>query len=88
MSEGQRWLWRFHHANILIHDDSKQWLLDAQLPLPPSLERQPFHLMQYWQMSGQFERAVAHTPNKPAPPYVHREQINKQPPALPTYDFK
>ncbi len=85
MSEGQRWLWRYHNVIILMHDDSKQWLIDAGLPIAESLRPPPFPWMQYWQRSGQYERAVAHKPNAPPAPYVHREQINKCPPALPTY---
>ncbi len=85
MSEGQRWLWHFHNTVILMHDDSCKWLLEAGLSLPASLQRPPFHLMQYWQLTGQYECARAHKPNAAPPPYVHREQINKCPPPLPTY---
>jgi len=88
MSEGQRWLWYYHTMTVLMHYDSKRWLEEAGLPLPPELVRPPYHLMQYWQLSGQYAHARAHKPGQPPAPYVHREQINKQPPALPTYEFK
>lgn len=85
MSEGQRWLWHMHHMATRMHLDSREWLLEAGLPLPQSLQREPFHLMQYWQQTGQYLHAKPHVPNAVAPPYVHREQINKCPPPLPTF---
>ena len=88
MSEGQRWLWHYHTMTVLMHYDSKRWLEEAGCELPPSLQHLPFHLMEYWQRTGQYERAVAHVPNAVPPPYVYREQINKCPPPLPTFEFK
>lgn len=84
MSEGQRWLWYFHTMTVLMHYDSKRWLEEAGCDLPPELQVPPYHLMRYWQQSGQYYRAVAHKPNQPPAPYVHREQINQRPPPLPT----
>ena len=87
MSEGQRWLWYFHSMNALMHYNTLQWLREAGIEPDLDMAQRAGNLMRYWQETGQYHNAVAHQPNLPGAPFVHREQINPCPPPLPTYEF-